>query len=268
MKGNIMSDINNKISAKNVFDRHGLSLEGALDVLFSELEKKEIKRFYGEYRELGFDKFTANTAGIFASMSAESIAMLSVGSDNAILTEIGAKNPGTLILFKKSGLYFTGGLYFANRSGDVFVGYSGAGGKSFIWKPLGKTRYSLSSFEKLIVDADGYKKLESFENAFGRYSLEHENGTLTVVEDTNLVSVCANVVVNSAVRGKKSVAVFKNGEKTPVEIAQTVNKGSYATLSLTPVVIEVAKGDILDLRVCMGKGDVLGMKTFTVEALV
>ena len=40
-----MSDINNKISAKNVFDRHGLSLEGALDVLFSELEKKEIKRF-------------------------------------------------------------------------------------------------------------------------------------------------------------------------------------------------------------------------------
>ncbi len=262
-----MSDINNKISAKNVFDRNGLSVEGALDVLFSELEKKEIKRFYGEYRELGFDKFSANTAGIFAAMSAESIAMLSVGSDNALLTEIGAKNPGTLILFKKSGLYFTAGLYFANRSGDVFVGFSGPGGKSFSWKPLGKTSYSLSSFEELIIDNCGYQKLENFENTVGRYSFEHENGTLTVLGGIKLVSICANVVVHSVVRGKKSVAVFKNGEKTPIEIEQTVNKGNCATLSLSPVIIEVTEGDTLDLRVCMGKGDTLKMKTFTVEAI-
>ena len=261
-----MSDINNKISAKNVFDRHGLSLEGALDVLFSELEKKEIKRFYGEYRELGFDKFTANTAGIFAAMSAESIAMLSVGSDNALLTEIGAKNPGTLILFKKSGLYFTGGLYFANRSGEVFVGFSGPGGKSFNWKPLGRTGYSLSDFEDLVMENDGYQKLESFENAIGKYSFDLENGTLTVKSGVHLVTVCANVVVHSASRGKKSLAVFKNGEKTPVEIEQTVNKGNCATLTLTPLVMEVAEGDTLDLRICVGKNDTLKMKTFTVEA--
>jgi len=262
-----MSNINNKISAKNVFDRHGLSLEGALDVIFSELEKKEIKRFYGEYRELGFDKFTANTEGIFAAMSAESIAMLSVGSDNALLTEIGAKNPGTLILFKKSGLYFTGGLYFANRVGEVFVGFSGVRGKSFCWKPLGRTGYSLSSFEELIIEKAGYQKLESFENTLGKYSFELENGTLTVSKYVNVVSVCANVVVCSATRGKKSVAVFKNGEKTPIEIEQSINKGCSATLSLTPTLISVEEGDTIDLRVCMGKGDTLKMKTFTVEAL-
>lgn len=261
-----MSDINNKISAKNVFDRHGLSLEGALDVLFSEMEKKEIKRFYGEYREFGLDKLTANTAAIFNGMAAESIAMFSIGSDHALLTEIGAKNPGTLILFKKSGLYFTGGLYFANRSGDVFVGYSGPGGKSFCWKPLGKSGYSLSSFERLIIDKSGYQKLENFENVFGKYSFEHENGTITVSSGTRFVSVCANVVVHSAVRGKKSIAIFKNGEKTPIEIEQTVSKGNCATLSLTTTVIEVSEGDTLDLRVCMSKNDTLGMKTFTVES--
>lgn len=260
-----MSDINNKISAKNVFDRNGLSVEGALDVLFSEMEKREIKRFYGEYRELGFDKLTANTAGIFAAMSSESIAMLSVGSDNALITEIGAKNPGTLILFKKTGLYFTGGLYFANRSGDVFIGHSGPGGKSFSWKPLGKTSYSLSSFEELIIDNCGYQKIENFENVNSRLNVE--NGTFTIPTGTHLVSVSSNVVVKSATRGKKCIAIFKNGEKTQIEIEQTVNKGNSATLTITPLLMEVAEGDSLDLRVCMGKDDVLKMKTFTIETI-
>ena len=260
-----MPDINNKISAKNVFDRHGLSLEGALDVLFSELEKKEIKRFYGEYRELGFDKFTANTAGIFAAMSADSIAMLSVGSDNALLTEIGAQNPGTLILFKKSGLYFTGGLYFANRSGDIFVGHSGPGGKSFAWKFLGTKHNALSSFEELIIDKSGYQKIESFENVYSRFTVE--NGAFTISDNTHLVSICANVVVKSASRTQKSVAVFKNGEKTPVEILQTVNKGNSATLTIASVIMPVNNGDTLDIRVSMAHGDVLTMKSFDVEAL-
>lgn len=260
-----MTDINNKISAKNVFDRHGLSLEGALDVLFSELEKREIKRFYCEYRELGFDKFTANTAGIFAAMSAESIAMLSVGSDNALLAEIGAKNPGTLILFKKSGLYFTGGLYFSNRSGDIFVGFSGPGGKSFSWKLLGKNYNALSSFEELIIDKSGYQKIENYENVISRLAVE--NGTFTVPAGINLVSVSANVVVKSAARNQKCVAIFKNGEKTPIEIMQTVSKGNVATLSITPMIMKVAEGDTLELCINMGKNDVLTMMSFTVEAL-
>lgn len=256
-----------KISAKNVFDRNGLSLEGALDVLFSEMEKREIKRFYGELRELGFDKLTANTEGIFAAMSSESIAMLSVGSDNALLAEIGAKNPGMLILFKKSGLYFTGGLYFANRTGEVFVGFSGPKGKSFHWRPIEKSKYSLSDFKELTVEKVGYQKLESFESIFGKYSFKEENGALTVMGGVNVASICASIVIKSAVRGKKSVAVFKNGEKTPIEIEQTVNKGCFATLTLAPVIINVAEGDTLDLRICLCKGDTVKLKTFNIEAL-
>ena len=198
-------------------------------------------------------------------MSADSIAMLSVGSDNALLTEIGAKNPGTLILFKKSGLYFTGGLYFANRSGDVFVGYSGPGGKSFVWKFLGTKHNAMSSFEELIIDQSGYQRIESFENIYSRFTVE--NGAFIISDNTHLVSICANVVLKSASRTQKSVAVFKNGEKTPIEIEQTVNKGNCATLSLSPVIIEVTEGDTLDLRVSMAQGDVLTMKSFNVEAL-
>ena len=200
-------------------------------------------------------------------MSDNSIAMLSVGSDNALLAEIGAKNPGMLILFKKSGLYFTGGLDFANRTGEVFVGSSGPKGKSFHWRPGERSRYCLSDFMELTVENTGYERLESYESVYGKYSFETENGTLTVMGGVNAVSVCASVVIRSAARGNKSVAVFKNGEKTPVEIEQTVNKGGCATLTLAPVVISVAEGDTLDLRVRAGKGDKIGLKTLSVEAL-
>ena len=80
-------------NAQNVFDKNGINVQTHLDLIYSEIGKRDIKRIYREVSEIT-DKVNPSTFDILFAMDDNTIAILSVENDTYLVDEVNARAGG------------------------------------------------------------------------------------------------------------------------------------------------------------------------------
>lgn len=255
-----------KTLCKNVYDTNGIDLEGLIQVMFSEIEKREIKRCYFELTD--FD-LTGNytTYDILNQMEDNTISILAIENDSHLVSEIGSRLGGVLVLIKKTSVYFSAGLFFTYRYGELFVGASGLGGNSFEWHK--GTTATIHSYHdgttRTLTKVNEYEILSNWGGQSVNPRLTQVDGVITIPSGVNYIMISAYVVLESVEAGTKFLQLFKNGAESKIMIKSTVN--GDVTLSLTPMIIDVQEGDTIDLRINSNSLDRIRSKHFTIEII-
>lgn len=251
--------------SKNVYDKYGLDLEAHLDLIYSELSKRDIKRIYVELADIT-DKATPSTFEILSSMADNTIAILAIENDSYLIDEIGSRLGGVLLLVKKTSVYFSSGVFFTYRYGEVFTGSSGLAGSSFIWRKNTKTIHSYHSGDTSILGAvNSYQKVSDWGGQSVNPRLSDVNGTITIPEGITKIMISGYVVLESMEDGDKFMSIFVNGSQTNIMVkSHGINN---VTLTLTPLIMEVKENDEIDLRVYSNSLDWLRSKHLTIEVI-
>lgn len=251
--------------AKNIFDSNGINLENHLEMIYSELFKRDVKRVYFEISDIT-DKENPSTYEILTAMADNTIAMLAIENDSYLVNEIGSRLGGVLILCKKTSVYFSCGMFFTYRYGETYTGSSGVGGTSFIWSRNTNTIHSLHSGEVTTLGAvKSYQKISEWGGQAINPRLSEVNGTITIPKGVHRIMVSAYVVIESVEDGDKFMSIFVNGSQTNI-MAKT-HAINNATLSLTPLILSVNENDEIDLRIYSNSLDRLRAKHFTIEVI-
>lgn len=251
--------------AKNVFDENGINLEEHLDLIYSELSKRDIKRIYMDVESIT-DKVNPSTFDILSAMADNTIALLAVENDSHLVAEIGARLGGVLLLFRKTSVYFSSAIFFTYRYGEVYTGSSGLGGTSFVWFKNTKTIHSFHSGEATTLGAaNSYVKITEWGGQAVNPRLSNVNGSITIPSGVHRIMISAYIVLESKEDGSKFLRLFKNGAETNIMVKTWGMR--EANLAITPLILEVEENDELDLRVFSNSDDTLRSKHFTIEVI-
>lgn len=256
-----------KTQAKNIFDKNGINLDAYLDIFSSELNKRDIKRIYFDLSDLDLPN-TATTFDILSAMQDNTLALLSIENNSPLVNEIGSRIGGTMLLFKKTSVYFSGGIFIAYRYGEVFHGFPGLAGNSFEWSISQKTIHSYhNGSSSALTKINSYEKITGWGGNAINPRLINDNDSFIIPSGVHKIMISATVVIESLQAGQKFIQIFKNGATTDLSVKQTGYESSNLTLSITPLILEVNQGDYIDLRVYSNSLDTLRFKHLTIEIL-
>lgn len=248
-----------------VVDENGIDLATHLELIYSELGKRDVKRIYRSIGEIT-NKINPSTFTILSEMAENTLAVLSLENDSYLINEIGSRLGGVMVLIKQSSVYFSCGVFFTYRYGEVFTGVSGIGGESFLWSGNTKTIHSYHSGTASTINAvNTYEKISGWGGLTNNSRLTNENGTIIIPKGVSLIMISAYVVVEIAEEGDKFLQIFKNGEPSSLMVKANVAKN--ATLSFTPLMMDVEAGDEIELRYYSNSLDTLRSKHMTIEII-
>lgn len=251
--------------ASNIFDENGIDLQTHLDLIYSEIGKRDIKRIYREVSEITNIE-NPSTYQLLSNMDDNTIAMLSVENDSYLVDEVNARAGGVLILFKKTSVYFSSGLYFTYRYGEVITGVSGLGGTSFVWSNNTKTIHSYHSGSgQRLTSVDTYEKMIGWGGIATNARLTNDNDSIVIPKGVHHIEVSAYAVIESVADGDKFMQIFKNGTGSGIMIKSRVS--GNGTLTITPLIMDVSQDDRIELRIYSNSLDNIRSKHFTIEVI-